>query len=66
MMFESLRKLLEQTTKRTHEHTGKIIDHLKKIPYFNQIQNNLGTDHLINIIPILKPLILRETFPLIN
>lgn len=45
---------------------GRIIDCLKKIAYFKKLDNNLGSEYLVSLIPFIKPFVLREGFALIN
>ena len=58
--------MLDQEKGRTDEIVGKIVDNLKMVDHFCMLNNQLGSDYLIAMIPLIKPFILRKGFGLMN
>ena len=45
---------------------GRVVDCLKMIGHFSQLNGQLGADYLIAMIPMIKPFVLMKGFGLMN
>jgi CRP-like cAMP-binding protein len=65
-MFEYLFNDLTTHKTLSEEETGRVLDHLRAVPYFNAINSALGADYLDLLLPLLQPYILRAGFTLVG
>lgn len=65
-MFEELTVFLTPKRPHSEEETGRVIDHLRRIPYFNSLNSAFGADYLLLMLPLLEPYVLRQGLSLIG
>lgn len=65
-MFSSLERLLTYPhTKLEPAQEGRILDILRTLTYFHNLNDAYGADYLLLLLPYLEPMTLREGFSLL-
>lgn len=66
-MFSSLERLLSiPRAKLEPAQEGRILDILRTLTYFHNLNNAFGAEYLLLLLPYLEPMTLREGFSLLE
>lgn len=65
-MFEELSTCLGAHRTLSEEETGRVVDQLRKIAYFSELNSAFGADYLVLMVPLLEAYVLRAGLELLG